>query len=115
MRDFDSGKISSKSEPIPLVHFGVLGVDVGVILEAWGVIGATSGTTGTSFGRSRSSPGARWGKSRQKVRPWTPRGSPSGTIFSTFSVFFASLFGVVFEGAFGGARELIFNGFGDDF
>ena len=87
------------------VHLGALGVVLAVVLEVWGVIWATWGAIGTSFGRSRPQAGADWEKVCGKVGSWAP---PPGTIFGTFSVFFASLFGFIFEGAFGGARELIF-------
>ena len=99
-------------------HFGGPG---GSISASSGSISGSFWRSGGSFGRLRGPLGRLLGDlgplpgpDGEKVVKKSVCGSP-GAIFGTFSVFFASLFGVVFEGAFGGARELIFRGFGDDF
>ena len=71
------------------------------------------------LGRLLGDLGPLLGPDGEKVVKKSVRGPPGAPLWGPFPALFlfcfASLFGVVFEGAFGGARELIFRGFGDDF
>ena len=96
------------------VHFGVRGDVFGVILEVRGVVWAAPGAIGTSFRRSRPTPGPDGEKVVKKSVRGPPRTPLPGSIFGTFFCFFASFLEVVFEGAFGRLRDVILDGFWED-